>query len=86
MKERSGNDRRGKNQDFLMSDSQVGKLAGVPTNTVRYWRQLGILPFVKVGKHPRIWHSVFLRVFQKPLPMQGGTDTMPFAGDVRSRA
>jgi hypothetical protein len=87
MRERSGNDRRGKNQDFLMSDKQVAMLAGVPTNSVRYWRQMGMLPFVKVGKHPRIWHSVFLKVFQKPLPIGlGDTDTMPFAGDVRSRA
>jgi hypothetical protein len=82
--ERRRNDRRGKNQDFLMSDSQVGKLAGVSTNTVRYWRQMGVLPFVKVGRHPRIWHSIFQKVFQKPLPFGLAADTMPSAGgDIR---
>ena len=81
MTERTGRDRRGQNHDFLMNDSQVGKLAGVSVNTVRYWRQLGVLPFVKVGRHPRIWHSVFLKVFQKPLPL--GFDTITSARDIR---
>ena len=67
MTERRRNDRRFKNQDYLMSDSQVAEMAGVPANTVRYWRQVGIMHFVKVGKHPRVWHSVFLKVFQKPI-------------------
>ncbi len=81
MTERRRSDRRNMSRDYLMSDSQVAELAKVPTNTVRYWRQTGILPFVKVGRHPRIWHSIFLRVFQKPLPL--AFDTMPGAGDIR---
>ncbi len=78
---------QGMNGDYLMTERMVAEMALVPVNTIRYWRQMGILPFIKVGKHPRIWHSVFLKVFQKPLPIGlGDTDTMPFAGDVRSRA
>ena len=83
MTERSGNDRRGKNHDYLMSDSQVGQFAGVPVSTVRHWRQIGVLPFVKVGRHPRVWHSVFQRVFKKPLPFFGGdAGNMGVAGDI----
>lgn len=81
MTERRGRDRRGQNEDRLLSDSQVAQLAGVPAGTVRYWRQIGVLPFVKVGRHPRVWHSIFLKVFQKPLPL--AFDTMPSAGDIR---
>jgi len=78
---------QGMNGDYLMTERMVAEVALVPVNTIRYWRQRGILPFVKVGKHPRIWFSDFRNVFQKPLPKgEGGTDTMPFAGDVRSRA
>lgn len=81
MTERRRSDRRYKHQDYLMTDHQVAELAGVSVNTVRYWRQLGMMPFVKVGRHPRVWHSVFLKVFQKPLPL--GFDTMPSARDIR---
>ena len=66
MTERRGNDRRGRNQDYLLNDSQVGKLAGVSASTVRYWRHMGTLPFVKVGKHTRVWLSEFQKVFRKP--------------------
>ncbi len=76
MTERRRSDRRGQNQDHLMSDSQVGQLVGVPTLTVKYWRHTGKLPYVRVGKHPRIWYSEFLKVFKKPLPFP------PF-GDVK---
>jgi hypothetical protein len=74
-------------RNHLMSDKDVAEKAGVSPNTVRYWRQTGILPFVKVGKYPRIWYSVFLQVFKKPDPhLAGVTDTMPPAdGDVRGR-
>jgi excisionase family DNA binding protein len=73
-----------KHQDHLMSDCQVAELAGVPTNTVRYWRQIGVLPFVKVGRHPRVWYSVFQKVFQKPLPFPPfGGDKIEGAGDIR---
>ena len=52
--------------DKLLTDYQVAELAGVPVNTVRYWRQTSVLPFVKVGRHPRVWLSVFCKVFNKP--------------------
>ena len=82
MTERRGrDDRRHKNQDYLMSDAQVGEMAGVPTGTVRYWRQIGVLPFVKVGRHPRIWFSEVQKVFKRPLPLgAGGAGTMPVLG------
>ena len=84
MTERRKNDRRGQNQDYLMSDDQVALLAGVPVSTVRHWRQVGVLPFVKVGRHPRVWHSIFQKVFQKPLPIWvGGGDKIEGAGDIR---
>jgi excisionase family DNA binding protein len=84
MTERRRNDRRYQHQDYLMTDGQVAEAAGVPTNTVRYWRQVGVLPFVKVGKHPRIWHSEFQKVFKRPLPFGGGGgDKIEGAGDIR---
>jgi len=55
--------------DSLLTDKDVATLAKVSPNTVKYWRQTGLLPFVKVGKHPRIWLSEFNRVFQKPVTM-----------------
>ena len=72
MTDRRKSDRRGQNQDYLMTEDQVAEMAKVSVHTVRYWRHLGILPSVKVGKHPRIWNSVFLKVFQKPLPFWVG--------------
>jgi excisionase family DNA binding protein len=53
-------------EDYLLTEQEVAGLAKVSINTVRYWRQTGMLPFVKVGKHPRIWLSVFNKTFQKP--------------------
>jgi DNA-binding transcriptional MerR regulator len=53
-------------EDELLTDKDVSERAKVSPNTVKYWRQIGLLPFVKVGKHPRIWLSDFNRVFQKP--------------------
>jgi hypothetical protein len=84
MTERRRSDRRYEHQDYLMTEGQVAEMAKVSVNTVRHWRQLGILPSVKVGKHPRIWHSVFLKVFQKPLPFPPfGDDKMRDAGNIR---
>jgi excisionase family DNA binding protein len=84
MTERRKSDRRGQNQDYLMSDDQVANLAGVPVSTVRHWRQVGVLPFVKVGRHPRVWHSIFQKVFQKPISFWvGGGDKIEGAGDIR---
>jgi hypothetical protein len=59
-------DDRQTKQDFLMTDSEIAEMAKVPIRTVRYWRLAGILPFVKVGRHPRIWWSAFCAVFKKP--------------------
>jgi len=68
MAERRSTDRRAKNQDYLMTDGQVAEMAGVTSSTVRYWRHMGTLPFVKVGKHTRVWLSEFQKVFRKPSP------------------
>lgn len=54
-------------EDKLLTDEQVGELAQVSVNTVRYWRQGGLLPFVRVGRHPRVWLSEFNRIFKKPV-------------------
>jgi hypothetical protein len=75
-------------RNFLMSDKDIAEKAGVSPNTVRYWRQTGVLPFVKVGKYPRVWYSVFLQVFKKTGPnLAGVADTMPLAdGDIRRQS
>jgi len=70
--ERRNNDRRKDGRDRLLTEVEAARLAGVSPNTIRYWRQVGTLPSVKVGKHPRVWLSVFLGVFQKP----GGTSPL----------
>ena len=59
-------DFRLKHEDYLMTDNEVAELASVSVDTVRYWRLVGILPFIKIGRHPRIWLSVFYKVFKKP--------------------
>jgi hypothetical protein len=66
MGEKRKGDRRKTNQDVLLSDDQVALMAGVPVNTVCYWRLAGMLPFVKVGRHPRVWLSDFQRTFHQP--------------------
>jgi len=82
MEDRRMKDRR--TQDYLLTEAQVAKMARVPLNTIRYWRQVGKLPSVKVGKHPMVWHSVFLNVFKKPLPFPPfGDDKIDDAGDIR---
>lgn len=63
---RNGFERRNQDQDYLMTEIEVAKLARVSVNTVRYWRQTGIIPFVKVGRHPRVWWSAFQAVFHRP--------------------
>jgi hypothetical protein len=74
-------------RNFLMSDKDIAEWAGVSPNTVRYWRQTGVLPFEKVGKYPRVWYSVLLQVFQKPLPYcADSADKMTSAGDIRRDA
>ena len=65
MIERRINERRKRERDDLMTDSEVARMAKVPVRTVRYWRNSGMLPFVKLGRHPRIWLSDFQRAFHK---------------------
>ena len=68
---RDGRDRRHESRDFMMTDGEVARLVKVSPNTVRYWRQTGLIPFVKVGRHPRVWWSAFQAVFHNP--SSGGT-------------
>lgn len=86
MQEQRKTDRR--QQDRLLTEHQVADMAAVSVNTVKFWRQIGILPFVKIGRHPRVWLSAFYQVFRKPI--SGGAlgftptpDTMNSAGDIR---
>ena len=90
MANRRNGDRRNRNQDYLMTDSQVAEMAKVPIRTVRHWRQAGILPSVKVGRHPRVWCSVFQKVFHRPdangpWELTEKFDKIPTARDVRGR-
>ena len=66
MQERRSGDRRVEVRDRLLTEVDIARMAGVSPLTVKYWRQAGVLPFVKVGRHPRVWLSVFLKLFQKP--------------------
>ncbi len=66
MVNRKISDDRQTDQDFLMTDSEIAEMVKVPVRTVRYWRLAGILPFIKVGRHPRVWWSSFCVVFKKP--------------------
>ena len=89
--ERRNSDRRKEGRDRLLTETEAAKLAGVSLNTIRYWRQTGTLPSVKVGKHPRVWLSVFLGVFQKPTgtsPMETpkAAGKIDGAGDIRRSA
>ena len=63
---RNTSGRRSEDQDYLMTDGEVARLAKVSPNTVRYWRQTGLIPFVKVGRHPRVWRSALMETFHKP--------------------
>ena len=83
-------DRRNRNQDHLLTDIQVAEMASVPIRTVRHWRVSGILPSVKVGRHPRVWMSVFQKVFHKPdangpWELSKKFDKMPSARDIRRK-
>ena len=88
MQERGSEDRRSAGRDRLLADAEVARMVGVSTQTVKYWRHIGTLPYVRVGRHPRVWLSVFLGVFQKPTPqaqldLGGKTGRMNPAWDVR---
>lgn len=80
MEERRKSERR----NHLMNDEEVGQMAKVSVNTVRYWRQTGTLPFVRVGRCSRVWYSEFLKVFKNPQSRLALTaDTMAGAGGIR---
>ncbi len=49
MIERRTNERRKRERDDLMTDSEVARMAKVPVRTVRYWRNSGMLTFVKLA-------------------------------------
>ena len=98
MPDRRKGDRRGvnleslrkANQNYLLSDVEVALLAAVPVNTVRKWRQIGTLPYVKVGRHPRVWLSEFQRTFHQPKPNGSweqipSSDKIPSAGGIRRK-
>jgi len=68
----------------------VAEMVSVPVRTVRYWRLAGILPSIKVGRHPRIWMSAFQKVFHKPdaegpWELAGKFDKMPSARGIRRK-
>lgn len=66
MKKTSLDDPRLKHDDYLLTDQEVAELASVSVNRVKYLRFMGMLPFVKVGRHPRVWLSEFHKTFKKP--------------------
>ncbi len=89
--DRRRGDRRRGNQDGLLTDEQVARMASVPVRTVRYWRLMGILPSVKVGRHPRIWMSEFQKIFHKPNPkgpweLMPGFDRIQTVKDIRRKS
>jgi hypothetical protein len=90
MTERRKKDRRKGHTDYLMTDKQVAELAGVSIHTVKYWRLSGTLPFVKVGRHPKVWFSVFEKAFHKPdangyWELAGDPGKIPSARDIRRK-
>ena len=44
--------RTGERRNHLMTDQEMAELVSVSVNTVRYWRQTGILPFVRGANTP----------------------------------
>ena len=90
MLERRRNERRKRDSDDLMTDDEVARMAKVPVRTVRFWRNSGMLPFVKVGRHPRVWLSDFQRTFHKhsindAFELGVNSDKISPARDIRRR-
>ncbi len=83
MSERRKNERRKASQNYLLSDEEVALMAHVPVNTVCYWRLAGVLPFVKVGRHPRVWLSDFQKTFHQPKP-NGPWEPLDKSGKIRN--
>ena len=38
----------------FLSDTQIAELLGVPAATVGWWRRVGKLPYLRVGRYPRV--------------------------------
>lgn len=71
-------------EDRLLTDEQVAELAQIPVSSVRYFRATGKLPFLKIGRHPRVRLSVFWKVFGESGTMQVIEDGQRSTSDVTS--
>jgi len=38
----------------FLSDTQIAELLAVPVATVGWWRRVGKLPYLRVGRYPRV--------------------------------
>jgi excisionase family DNA binding protein len=38
----------------FLSDAQIADLLSVPVATVGWWRRIGKLPYLRVGRYPRV--------------------------------
>ena len=63
--------------DILLTDQDIARMAKIPVASVRWLRRMGKIPYVKVGRHPRIWLSDFYRTYKKP-----DVKIVPAAGDI----
>jgi excisionase family DNA binding protein len=53
-------------EDELLTVKESANIAKVSSNTINYWRQIGLVKFHKIGKHPRIWRSELNTFLKKP--------------------
>ena len=51
----------------LLTEQEAAEIARTNKNTIKYWRQLGKLAFVKFGRHPLIWESVLYQFLEVPV-------------------
>jgi hypothetical protein len=58
------------NDDELLTEQLVADMAKVSFSTIKYWEQIGKIPYVKVGMHRMIWRSSFDLVFKKPVKIK----------------
>jgi hypothetical protein len=66
MTERRKNDRRGQNQDYLMSDDQVAQFAGVSVRTVHHLETDRAIAICKDGAASQDMAFSFFKSFPKP--------------------
>lgn len=43
----------------FLSDTQIAELLAVPVATVGWWRRVGKLPYLRVGRYPRVRRADF---------------------------